>query len=28
MDFIPSEGDWRLLRIHVQVVPAPGLASQ
>lgn len=28
MDFIPAEGEWRLLRIHVQVVPAPGLASQ
>ena len=28
MAFIPSEGEWRLLRIHVHVGPAPGIASQ
>ena len=28
MDFVDSEGEWRLLRIHVRVAPAPGLASQ
>ena len=28
MDFIPSDGEWRLLRIHVHVGPAPGMASQ
>jgi hypothetical protein len=28
MEFIPSDGEWRLLRIHVHVGPAPGIASQ
>jgi hypothetical protein len=28
MEFIPSDGEWRLLRIHVHVGPAPGTASQ
>lgn len=28
MAFIPSDGEWRLLRIHVHVGPAPGIASQ
>jgi hypothetical protein len=28
MDFIASDGEWRLLRIHVHVGPAPGVASQ
>ena len=27
MEFVPSEGDWRLLRIHVRVTPAPGMAA-